>query len=218
MSNASKLAQLLPPNTTILERALTQALGNFNETAVPIRDLGTTTQCPLALLPYLAWARSVDRWDVDWPEQTKRAVTQDAFFVHQRKGTIGALRRVVAPFGFLLNIKEWWQFNPLAQPGTFSLNIGVLESGITEAAYHELVRLIEDAKPLSRHLLGLAIVVATNGILPVNLICHDGHTISVYPPVAETINIIIPVATQGCPLMIDTLKISTIFNFVSENL
>lgn len=208
MSNSSKLSQLLPPNTTVLERATTQALGGFNETPVSIRDLGNATQCPLALLPYLAWACSVDRWDVDWPEQTKRAVTQDAFFVHQKKGTIGALRRVVAPFGFLLNIKEWWQFNPPVQPGTFSLNIGVLESGITEAAYHELVRLIEDAKPLSRHLASLAIVVATSGKIPVNLICHDGHTITVYPPAAETINIMIPIVTQGCPLMIDTLHIS----------
>jgi phage tail P2-like protein len=207
MSNSSKLSQLLPPNTTILERAATQALGNFNETIIPIRSLGSATQCPLSLLPYLAWSRSVDRWDVDWPEQTKRAVTQDAFFVHQRKGTIGALRRVVAPFGFLLNIKEWWQFNPHAQPGTFSLNIGVLESGITEEAYHELVRLIEDAKPLSRHLVGLAIVVATSGKIPVNLICHDGHTITVYPPAEGIINIMIPIVTQGCPLMIDTLQI-----------
>ncbi len=43
-------------------------------------------------------------------------------------------------------------------PGTFRLDIGVLETGITEEMYQEMERLIADAKPLSRHLIGLNIL------------------------------------------------------------
>lgn len=116
---------------------------------------GTDT-CPANLLPWLAWAFSVDRWDEKWPEATKRAVIRDAYFIHCHKGTIGAIRRVVEPLGYLINVKEWWETND--PPGTFRLDIGVLESGITEEMYLEMERLIADAKPASRHLIGLNII------------------------------------------------------------
>ncbi|MCV5639247.1 phage tail protein I, partial [Escherichia coli] len=85
--------------------------------------------CPANLLPWLAWSFSVDRWDDKWPEATKRAVIRDAYFIHCHKGTIGAIRRVVEPLGYLINVTEWWENSD--PPGTFRLDIGVLESGIT---------------------------------------------------------------------------------------
>lgn len=201
------VTQLLPPNTTSLERTAAQALGNINEIPLPIRSLGSAKECPLPLLPYLAWARSVDRWDTNWSENTKRVVTQDAFFVHQRKGTIGALRRAVAPFGFLLHVKEWWQSKPPTQPGTFHLDIGVRDTGIDEAAYAELARLIDDAKPLSRHLVGLAISLETRGSVSVVATCHDGGTMTIYPPSSAAIKLPLAIACKGCLHMIDTVHI-----------
>ncbi len=44
-----------------------------------------------------------------WPEATKRAVIRDAYFIHCHKGTIGAIRRVVEPLGYLIEVREWWQ-------------------------------------------------------------------------------------------------------------
>ncbi|MBB9526862.1 phage tail protein I, partial [Escherichia coli] len=111
----------------------------------------------------LAWAFSVDRWDEKWPEATKRAVIRDAYFIHCHKGTIGAIRRVVEPLGYLINVTEWWETSD--PPGTFRLDIGVLESGITEAMYQEMERLIADAKPASRHLIGLNITRDIPGYL-----------------------------------------------------
>lgn len=66
-----------------------------------------------------------------------------------------AVRRVVEPFGFLIRIIEWWQTGEV--PGTFRLDIGVQDQGITEETYLELERLIGDAKPCSRHLIGMSI-------------------------------------------------------------
>lgn len=215
MNKLSPPSSTLPPNTTLLERSAVQALGGLEEISVPMKVLVSAANCPREVLPYLAWSNSVDRWDVDWPEQTKRAITADAFFVHQRKGTIGALRRVVAPFGFLLQVKEWWQFNLPKKPGTFHLEIGVLDSGLSEESYSELIRLIEDAKPLSRHLTGLAIITEVKGGVYINLACHDGDAMTIYPPCAVGIDIFIPIAADGYSHLIDTMCISPISSTTS---
>ncbi len=111
---------------------------------------------------------SVDRWDDKVVEATKRAVIRDAYFIHCHKGTIGAIRRVVEPLGYLIEVREWWQLNE--EPGTFRIVVGVLEQGITEEMYLELERLVADAKPASRHLTGLAISLSTTG----NIFCRCG--------------------------------------------
>ena len=122
---------------------------------------------------------SVDRWDENWPEATKRDVIRSAWYIHAHKGTIGAVRRVVEPLGYLINVSEWWQTND--PPGTFRLDIGVLETGITEEMYYEMERLIADAKPASRHLIGLNIIQDIPGYLYTGALSYDGDIITVYP-------------------------------------
>lgn len=139
---------LLPPGSTPLERRLAQTCSGISDLQVPLRDLWNPATCPVSFLPYLAWAFSVDRWDEGWTESVKRQVVKDAFYIHQHKGTTSAVRRVVEPFGFLIRIIEWWQTGET--PGTFRLDIGVQDQGITEDTYLELERLISDAKPCTR--------------------------------------------------------------------
>ncbi|MNH90543.1 Phage tail protein [compost metagenome] len=172
---------LLPGNSTLLERRAAQALAQIQRVPIPLRTLYNPDQCPLPLLPYLAWAFSVDRWDGRWSETAKRAACRAAYYVHSRKGTIGALRRVVEPLGYLIEVVEWWQTVPPGPRATFALRIGVLDSGITEAMYQELVWLIDDAKPLTRHLAGLDIILETNLDAYVGFAVYDGDEIDVYP-------------------------------------
>lgn len=172
---------LLPPNATPLERAAATALAELERVPVPLRTLWDPDTCPAHLLPYLAWAFSVDLWDESWSDAAKRAVIKRAFYVHQRKGTIAALRRVVEPLGYLLRVEEWWQTNPPGPRGTFRVDIGVLEHGITEAAFAELERLIDDAKPLTRHLVGLAIKLESRGACYVGATSYGGDELTVYP-------------------------------------
>ena len=51
---------LLPANATPLERALAETTARLSDVAVPIRDLWSPENCPTELLPWLAWALSVD--------------------------------------------------------------------------------------------------------------------------------------------------------------
>lgn len=176
---------LLPPGSSALERRLALTCSGISDLQVPLRDLWNPATCPVRFLPYLAWAFSVDRWDESWAESTKRRVVQDAFYIHQHKGTISAVRRVVEPFGFLIRVLEWWQSGE--QPGTFRLDIGVQDQGITEETYLELERLISDAKPCSRHLVGMSINLQTSGTAYVGASSYIGEEITVYPYFAETI-------------------------------
>ncbi|ELW9444247.1 phage tail protein I [Pluralibacter gergoviae] len=177
--------RLLPPGSSALEVAAARAAAAIADIPVPLRTLWNPQTCPEDLLPWLAWALSVDRWDESWSEATKRSVIAASFFVHQHKGTTGALRRVVEPLGFLIEVKEWWQLNE--EPGTFRLSIGVLDSGITDEMYQELERVIDDAKPASRHLSGLAINLSSAGSLFIGSGCYDGDALTVYPYTPEAI-------------------------------
>ena len=199
------MKSLLPLNSTQLERAMEAAF--FEKTIVPLRDLYNPDTCPVHLLPHLAWAWSVDRWDYRWSEATKRAAIRASFFIHSRKGTIGALRRVVEPLGYLIEIIEWWQTAPEGVPGTFALKVGVLETGITEEMYQELTFLIDDAKPRSRHLTGLAISLESTGNFPLFASVTDGDEIDVYPPVLLDIQVSGRFGAVGREHTIDTLDI-----------
>jgi phage tail P2-like protein len=199
---------LLPSNATQLERLAAQALAQIERVPVPIRDLISPTRCPAALLPYLAWAMSVDRWEEAWPEATKRQVIASSYYVHAHKGTIGSLRRVVEPLGYLIRVTEWWQEVPEGVPGTFRLNIGVLDSGITDEMYESLVLLIDDAKPVSRHLTGLAISLEVRGAVYIAAVAMDGETITVHPYAPGPIEVSsAALLARGYPHVIDILSV-----------
>jgi phage tail P2-like protein len=199
------MRSLLPLNSTPLERGIE---ATFAETTlIPLRTLYNPDTCPVHLLPHLAWAWSVDRWDPAWPEPVKRAAIKASFYIHKHKGTIGALRRVVEPLGYLIEVLEWWQTVPEGVPGTFALKVGVLDTGITEEMYLELERLIDDAKPVSRQLTGLAISLETQGDLSIAVSLYEGDEIDVYPPVMRDIEVSGRFGVVGREHTIDTLDI-----------
>lgn len=90
---------LLPPNATALERALAQA-ASMPHTPEVLAWLGDSQRCPVELLPWLAWAVSVDEWQDDWTEARKRAAVRAAVELHRKKGTPWAVLRALAVHGF----------------------------------------------------------------------------------------------------------------------
>ncbi|CAI1706860.1 MULTISPECIES: phage tail protein I [Serratia] len=170
---------LLPSGSSPLERRAAEACAGISDLNTPLRDLWNPDRCPVKFLPYLAWAFSVDRWDEKWTAAEKRKAVKDAFYIHRRKGTIAAIRRVIEAMGYSMSIAEWWQ---VADPrGTFRLTIDVNEVGITEEIVRELERLIGDARPVSRHIAQLSIATKVSGFMYSALNSHDGDIITVYP-------------------------------------
>lgn len=92
------LETLLPPSSTPLERALALLPTKFNPPQ-NIKTLWNADTCPEKMLPYLAWALSVDDWDATWSLERKRAAIREARFIHQHKGTLAAIKRALAVLG-----------------------------------------------------------------------------------------------------------------------
>ncbi|QLN50737.1 phage tail protein I [Klebsiella grimontii] len=136
--------------SSVLEQRAAEACAVISDLSVPLRDLWNPWKCPVKFLPYLAWAFSVDRWEETWSEVEKRQEISDAFWIHQRKGTISAIRFVIEKMGYSISIDEWWQ---VADPaGTFRLEVDINDIGLTPSMLSDLNRLIDETKPVSRHL------------------------------------------------------------------
>ena len=171
---------LMATGSSELEQRAAEACAVISELSVPLRDLWNPWKCPVKFLPYLAWSFSVDRWEESWSETEKRRAVSDAFWIHQRKGTVAAVRRVIENLGYSMTIQEWWE---VADPaGTFRLEIDLNDIGITEPMIKELERIIGDAKPVSRHISQLTLSASTSGPANIGAAVFDGDVITVYPP------------------------------------
>ncbi|MCP6104370.1 phage tail protein I [Klebsiella pneumoniae] len=170
---------LMATGSSVLEQRAAAACASISDLNVPLRDLWNPWKCPVKFLPYLAWAFSVDSWDESWSEQEKRTVVSESFWLHQRKGTIAAIRYVVEKMGYSFSIAEWWE---VADPaGTFRLEVDVNDIGITSRMLDELTRLINDAKPVSRHMAQLNISAKVRGDIHVGSMLCSSDIISIYP-------------------------------------
>ncbi|HBT3887272.1 TPA: phage tail protein I [Klebsiella pneumoniae] len=165
--------------SSVLEQRAAEACAVISDLSVPLRDLWNPWKCPVKFLPYLAWAFSVDRWEETWSETEKRQAVSDAFWIHQRKGTVAAVRRVIETLGYSMTLQEWWE---VADPaGTFRLEVDLCDIGITEPMIYELERIIGDAKPVSRHISQLTLSASTKGVARVGVAIFDGEVTTVYP-------------------------------------
>jgi len=91
---------LLPPNATAQELAIDGAIARIGDVEVPIANLWNPDLCPEVMLPWLAWALSVEPWDHDWPVWRQREVIKASIPNHRIKGTVGAIRQILSAAGF----------------------------------------------------------------------------------------------------------------------
>lgn len=91
---------LLPAASTPLERAIDQASA-ARLAALPalVASLWNADTCPAELLPYLAWALSIDEWNNGWGIEKKRAIIKESRVIHQHKGTPSAIKRALTAIG-----------------------------------------------------------------------------------------------------------------------
>lgn len=99
MSERTVHSPLLPPNQLPLEAALANA-ADLPLTPERVATLWDAAACPVGLLPWLAWALSVDEWDDAWPEDRKREAVLQAVQLHRKKGTPWAVLRALEVHGY----------------------------------------------------------------------------------------------------------------------
>ena len=153
----SDVATILPPNASPAQRAIEQAIAaRLAAIDPPIDTLWNPQTCPLALLPWLAWAFAVEVWDSTWSEAKKRSVVAASLDVHRRKGTRGALIQALAAVGHATTVVEWWEETPRADPYTFRVAVDVGD-GVDLAELQLIAAQIEAAKNVRSHLTSLTL-------------------------------------------------------------
>lgn len=160
---------LLPPDATPLERALESAALRVTAIDVPVQALVDPVAIPAHVLPFLAWHLSVDRWESDWSDATKRAAVADAIAAQRRKGTPASVKAVLASFDDLLTLVEWHRATPRAAPHTFEIRLPLGSAGgqrATAAFAEKIVREVARVKPARSHGT-LVQMAATAGIAQV---------------------------------------------------
>ncbi len=149
-------SSLLPFNASELEKTLEATMCCASKIPVPIDILWNATTCPENLLPWLAWALSVDTWDSTWPEIIKRQVIADSVHVHRIKGTLASVRRVLNGLNIQADISEWFEHG--GPPHTFQLTawtddqvIGGGAPILNGALYRNLISAVDNVKPVRSH-------------------------------------------------------------------
>jgi len=146
---------LLPPNATPHERALASAMARFTGVPVVVREVSTPLEAPGEILPWLAWAFSVDDWFADWSDSQKRQSIARSVSVHRYKGTIGALREALLALGLEIRVIEWYQMDPPGDPYTFDLEIDARQFEVTRDNLLKMLQVVDVTKNLRSHLVNV---------------------------------------------------------------
>jgi len=177
------MGSLLPHNATVLERAFEAEARTTLATEVAIDTLWRPEECPLALLPYLAWALSVDVWDADWPETTQRGVVANAVYVHRFKGTVGAIKAALTALELGVTISEWFEHG--GDPYTFTAEVELTTRGLTSTEIQNIFDAIYNSKNARSHLESLQIYLTARVTLQVGAATILGQTITVQPYIPD---------------------------------
>jgi len=170
---------MLPPNATAEEKAISSAMARLSDVPVPIRELWNPDSCPVDLLPWLAWALSVDVWDTDWPEDKKRNVIKASIEVHRHKGTPYAVEAALEAMGFMAKVSEWFKYG--GDPYKFKVEVDVIDSGLTLEGVKLIETTVTKTKNVRSHLDGIDVYLSIEGTCNTAESMQIGTSLDVYP-------------------------------------
>lgn len=171
---------LLPPNAEKQERDIEASIERLGNVPVPIDKLWNADTCPAALLPWLAWAFSVDYWSSDWSEAQKRAVIKESVGVHRIKGTRGAVENALKAVGNYSIVKEPHQDETL-EPYTFDVAVQIEDREVTDDIYDQALDTVNRTKNARSHLRNFKLAGTTRGSMTLAGAMISGEMTSVYP-------------------------------------
>lgn len=184
---------LLPPNSTPQEYALDSATARIGDVPVKARTLWNSQECPAELLPWLAWALSIDEWNSNWSDAQKRGTVAASYQVHSTKGTPAAVKTSLGALGYSLGLTEWWQTPTELAPYTFAVDIDTGNAAISSRLFYEAIALINQSKNTRSHLARLRIATRA----PVNFFAAAAQQYGIYCATGGTISVV-----GGRPLLL----------------
>lgn len=178
---------LLPDIATPLEfelAGLSAALDDVDPDA--IETLWDAWRCPAPLLPWLAWALSVDVWTDNWAEPVKRQAIADSPDYHRIKGTVQAVTSALALAGRPFELTEWFEQIPQGRRGTARVFVETPIEGV--ASIMAGIRpLVMAAKPKSRPVVfGVGEAASGTPVIAAGLLVEEFVTVEPYALSGET--------------------------------
>lgn len=179
-------SELLPPNSTQLERDLADTTGRIGEVPSGINSLWDPNTCPTEFLPWLAWAFSVDGWNESWTIAQKRSVIAASFAVHKTKGTAGSVKKAVGALGYSTKIVEWYE--NASDPYTFDVEVEITDTPVDESQIKQIRRVVDRTKNARSH-YDLRLVAKLPGQIFIGSALTVGDTAEVYPYQASKVEV-----------------------------
>lgn len=149
---------LLPPASTPLERGLAGVTDRISGIPLELAALWNPQTCPASLLPWLAWALSIDRWEAAWGEADRREAVAQAIAIQRIKGSRASVEMVLARIDALLTIVEWFEASPPLDPYTFEVRLQLVDddgvSGgdrVSAATARRIIADVAATKPVRAH-------------------------------------------------------------------
>lgn len=195
------MSDLLPYNATDAERDLADTTARISNVPVVVREVWNPDTCPANVLPWLAWAFSVDDWDTNWTDDQKRNVIKQSVYSQRIKGTIGAVTRQLAALGYTIQILEWWQKDPEGQPYTFDVYITASQYPLTARDYNKVLEVIDTNKNLRSHMGQVTIIAKSLSNVTCATVSSLGTEISL------TNYGYVPAAVNDYALMNNTIRV-----------
>ncbi len=176
---------LLPPNATILLRDLEEIFGDSFDLPTLNCYVVNPDLAPAHILPWLAWALSVDDWSDSWSEQVRRNVIKASVEVHRKKGTIGALKKALQAFNYEnVKVEEWFEYG--ADPYFFRVFFDVREPGFDVNVLPQVQKVIESTKNARSHLESLRAYLSTEmGLVSIGSIIISKEVTSLNPVIFD---------------------------------
>lgn len=178
---------LTPPNATALEEEMARLSGRLDMIdPSAIETIWDAARCPASMLPWLAWAVSVDVWDGGWSEAVQRAVIAASMDVHRLKGTRAAVMAALSAMTLDSSVVEWWEQAPPGRRGTYIVTVMATDAstGDVLAQARRGLAAVRAAKPKSRAMSG-RIAVTTTASLRIGAVQRIGGVVRHPRRVAE---------------------------------
>lgn len=170
---------LLPSNATKQERALASSVARVSDVALVIRQSWNPDTCPEHIIPWLAWAYSVDKWDTNWTVEQKRGAIRNSVFIHRHKGTPAAMKAALAGLGYDITLQEWHQLTPLGDPYTFGISIEIHDIGLPDAAaFDNIVAVANSAKNVRSWMTFINMESTRDAHVYMGALAYSGETVS----------------------------------------
>lgn len=179
--------KLLPPpplasdeRFSILANIAAERFAQLDLTALMVYLIDQVDASALPALAEQFHVQGLEGWLFTTDEREKRELIKQAIELHKYKGTIWAVRRVLEILSLPGTISEWFEYGGRAY--FFKVDIALVDKGLDENLFNDLVELIHKYKNTRSKLEALIVWIINQSAIPViGCALYGGELTTVLP-------------------------------------